>query len=118
VCAVAKFEPGTVIFSKGGASERLYVVLEGQVEIAMESPSYSVGFVGSGECLGELSLLTHAPHSAGAKARTEVEAAVLERRDLDELVRLRPDIGMQIYKNLAVGVGEKLKRAALLSIRS
>jgi hypothetical protein len=43
---------------------------------------------------------------------------VLDRQDLAELIRLRPDIGIQIYKNLAVGLGEKLKRAGLSSLRS
>jgi hypothetical protein len=31
-------------------------------------------------------------------------------QDLAELIRLRPDIGLHIYSNLAVGMGEKLKR--------
>jgi hypothetical protein len=38
---------------------------------------------------------------------------VLEYADLAELVRLRPDIGLHIYRNLAVGEGEKLKRMDL-----
>jgi CRP-like cAMP-binding protein len=58
-----------------------------------------------------MSLLTGAPHSATATARTQVEAAVLGHRDLAELIRLRPDIGLQLYRNLAVGMGEKLKRS-------
>jgi len=41
---------------------------------------------------------------------------VLERKDLTELIRLWPDIGMQLYKNRAMGLGEKLKRADLLAI--
>jgi hypothetical protein len=28
-----------------------------------------------------------------------------------ELIRLRPDIGLQLYRNLAVGMGKKLKRS-------
>jgi hypothetical protein len=58
--------------------------------------------------------LTDAPHSATTIAQTSVETAVLGHRQLDELIRLRPDIGIQIYNNLAVGVGEKLKRADLV----
>ena len=69
--------------------------------------------VTGGECLGEMSLLTATPHSATATARTVVETAVLDRQNLAELIRLRPDIGVQIYKNLATGLGEKLKRADL-----
>jgi hypothetical protein len=38
---------------------------------------------------------------------------VLKRQALTELVRLRPDIGLQIYKNLALGLGDKLQRSDL-----
>jgi hypothetical protein len=46
-----------------------------------------------------------------AAACTGVETAVLGHPDLAELMRLRPDIGLYIYRNLAVGMGEKLRRA-------
>jgi CRP-like cAMP-binding protein len=69
-----------------------------------------VGVVRGGECLGEMSLLTTAVHSATATARTPVETAVLDHRDLAELIRQRPDIGLHLYRNLAVGMGAKLKR--------
>jgi CRP-like cAMP-binding protein len=115
ICTVARFEPGTILFREGDWSDQLYVVLDGKVAIAMESLHRSVGTVAGGECLGELSLLTYAPHSATATTLTAVETAVLDRLDLTELIRLRPDIGIQIFKNLAVGLGEKLKRADLAS---
>jgi CRP-like cAMP-binding protein len=57
-----------------------------------------------------MSLLTAKAHSATATARTHVEIATLDHEDLAELIRLRPDIGLHIYRNLAVGLGEKLKR--------
>jgi GNAT superfamily N-acetyltransferase len=117
VCTVSTFEPGAIIFREGSVSDRLYVVLNGKVNIAVDSNGGSVGFVSSGECLGELSLLSTAPHSATVTAQTVVETAVLNHQDLAELIRLRPDIGVQIYKNLAIGLGEKLKRADYSSIR-
>jgi GNAT superfamily N-acetyltransferase len=113
VCTVSTFEPGEVIFREGDDSERLYVLLEGKAAITVDAIGGSVGMVSSGECLGEISLMTASRHSATAKARTVVEAAMLERRNLEELIRLRPDIGVLIYRNLATGLGEKLKRADL-----
>jgi CRP-like cAMP-binding protein len=59
-----------------------------------------------------MSLLTGAVHSATATAVTRVETALLGHEDLAELIRQRPDIGLHIYRNLAVGMGEKLKRRA------
>jgi GNAT superfamily N-acetyltransferase len=116
VCTVSTFEPGAIIFREGAVSDRLYVVLEGKADIKIDSVLGSVGTVCSGECLGEMSLLTAAPHSATATAQTVVEAAALDRQDLTELIRLRPDIGIQIYRNLAQGLGNKLKRADLSSL--
>ena len=110
VCGTASFEPGKTIFREGETDYRMHVVLQGEVEITVARSSTSVGVVRDGECLGEISLLTGAPHSATATARTYVETAVLEHADLAELIRLRPDIGLHIYRNLAVDAGEKLKR--------
>jgi CRP-like cAMP-binding protein len=70
-----------------------------------------VGTVGAGESLGERALLTDQRHTARATAREPVEAAVLTRADLREIERMRPDIGLIIYRNLAAGLGRKLARA-------
>jgi ribosomal protein S18 acetylase RimI-like enzyme len=110
VCGVATFEPGQVVFRKGQADNQMHVVLEGEVAITVAESAVPVGVVQSGECLGEMSLLTGAVHSATATGVTRVETAVLGHEDLTELIRLRPDIGLLIYRNLAVGTGEKLKR--------
>jgi ribosomal protein S18 acetylase RimI-like enzyme len=110
VCSISTFEPGELVFREGEASDRMYVVLQGEVAITLTDSAASVGVVRSGECLGEMSLLTAAVHSANATARTHVETAVLDHKDLVELIRLRPDIGIHMYRSLAVGMGEKLKR--------
>jgi hypothetical protein len=113
VCTLSSFRPGEVVFQEGQKSEEMHLILEGEVAIARAESSSPIGVVTKGECLGEMSLLTSAAHSATATARTPVEAAVLSHQDLAELIRLRPDIGLHIYKNLAVGMGEKLKRAGI-----
>jgi GNAT superfamily N-acetyltransferase len=110
VCGVTTFEPGQTIFREGEAEGQMHVVLDGDVGITVAASADPVGVVRSGECLGEMSLLTGAVHSATATAVTRVETAVLGHEDLTELIRQRPDIGLHIYHNLAVGMGEKLKR--------
>jgi CRP-like cAMP-binding protein/ribosomal protein S18 acetylase RimI-like enzyme len=119
VCTVSAFEPGAAICRQGEVGRDIHLVLEGEAGIGVAGRSAveeatplgrQVGKVSAGECLGEMSLLTAAPHSATATALTRVETAVLSRQDLTELIRLRPDIGLHLYRNLAVGMGEKLKR--------
>ena len=70
-----------------------------------------IGTVRTGETCGEVSLLSARPHSATATAEGHVEAAELLQRDLADLIRRRPDIGVIIYRNLAVGLGDKLLRS-------
>jgi CRP-like cAMP-binding protein len=63
--------------------------------------------------LGELSLLHHASHSADVRALESTEAAVIEHEDLNRLIQTRSDIGCILYRNLAIGLGDKLKRSVV-----
>lgn len=110
VCGVTTFEPGELVLREGEVGNQMHVILQGEVAINVAGSANIVGVVRGGECLGEMSLLTAAAHSATATARTSVETASLRHQDLAELIRLRPDIGLHIYRTLAVGMGEKLKR--------
>ncbi len=112
-CGLTTFGPGEVIFRDGQADRAMHVVLEGEVAIARPPSAAAIGLVHRGECLGEMSLLTGAAHAATATARTAVLTAVLDHAELAELIRLRPDIGLHLYHNLAVGLGQKLRRAAV-----
>ena len=88
-------------------------MLEGEVTIHIDGNTTPVGTVRAGECLGETAVLTGGEHSATARAVTPVEVGVLTKSDLESLVRLRPGIGVVLYRNLARGLGEKLRRADL-----
>ncbi len=106
------FEPGEKLLVEREAGGSNYLVLQGEVDISLGCPPQSVGKIRPGEMLGEMSLLLAGHHTATATALTRVETAVLSQPRLRELVRLRPDIGVILYRNLAIGLGEKLKRSA------
>ncbi len=112
-CQHRTFEKGTEVFCQGGPSDEMYLLLDGEVSIHIDDREERIGTVRAGECLGEISLLTGGEHSATARAATAVEAGVLTKKDLQSLVRLRPGIGVVLYRNLARGLGEKLRRADL-----
>jgi Cyclic nucleotide-binding domain len=111
VCTVRDVRVGEHLFVQHDPADRLYVVLEGHVIISCGTPSATIGTVRTGETCGEVSLLSARPHSATATAESHVEAAELLHRDLADLIRRRPDIGVIIYRNLAVGLGDKLLRS-------
>jgi len=110
ICTVVHYAADEVIFGTGTPGDALHIVLDGVVEIATEGGAHPVGFVEAGEALGEMGLLADAPHSATATARSEVEAARMDATDLGRLIRVRPDIGLVIYRNIANGLGRKLAR--------
>lgn len=112
VCSASTFEAGTLLFAPGGASEEMFLLLSGRVAIELSDRDTPVGHVGAGEPVGERALLLDVPHTAAARATEPVEAAVLSRADLAELTRMRPDIGLVVYRNLAVSLGQKLLRSA------
>jgi CRP-like cAMP-binding protein len=112
-CRHTTFEEGEDIFEQGRPCEEMYLILDGQVSIHIEGKDSPIGTVRSGECLGESAVLAGGNHSATARAATPVEVGVLARADLESLVRLRPGIGVVLYRNLARGLGEKLRRADL-----
>lgn len=107
LCHLEDFDEGEVIFEAGQEADRMYVILHGSVEVLSEGRK--LGMVAYGDCLGEVALLNGEKHSATARTSKSSIMAVLTRNDLIELIRLRPDIGVLIYKNLAIGLGKKLK---------
>jgi CRP-like cAMP-binding protein len=91
----------------------MHILLRGEVGITAAGRESPVAVIREGECLGEIAWLTGTPHSVTATARTPLELAMLDRRDLEQLIRLRPDIGLLIYRNLATGLAEKIKRSGV-----
>jgi GNAT superfamily N-acetyltransferase len=112
-CQHATFPEGTEVFREGDPCDEMYLILEGEVAIYIEGREQPIATVRAGECLGEISVLTGGERGATARAVTPVEAGVLSKKDLQSLVRLRPGIGVVLYRNLARGLGEKLRRTDL-----
>ena len=52
-------------------------------------------------------------HSVTARATGKVKTAFLTLSALESIMRKRPDMGAILYKNLALGLGQKLMRSNL-----
>ena len=63
---------GGRLVSEGDASGSLFVVVSGEVEIAVDGKTLTV--LKAGDCVGELAYLSGKPHNATAVARTGVNA--------------------------------------------
>jgi CRP-like cAMP-binding protein/GNAT superfamily N-acetyltransferase len=108
VCAVRSVVEGERLFAAGDPGESILVPLDADIQVLVDGAV--VGTVSRGECLGEVAAITGDAHTASAVTAAAGDLAVLSRADLQELARLRPDIAVPLYRNLAIGLGRKLRR--------
>ena len=91
---VEDYGPGAIVFRQGDQGDRLYIVKTGVLEI-LAAPSDSadpipVAYLGKGEVLGELALLTGSPRSATARSPERAELFTLEKAVFLDLMKSLP----------------------------
>ncbi|MDH5539649.1 MAG: cyclic nucleotide-binding domain-containing protein, partial [Rhizobacter sp.] len=59
--------------------------------------------------IGEMGLLDGAPRSASCVATSRIEAAVLSRGALDQLIEQHPEVGAKLMVALSQRLGDRLR---------
>jgi small-conductance mechanosensitive channel len=88
-------EPGEVLFAQGGTEATLFIVVAGILEINQRtelSGQQTAGFIGAGDYIGEISLLTGASYAATATARTHCKLYGLDCHVLRPLLAANSDL--------------------------
>ena len=88
-------EPGDVLFAQGGTEATLFVIGTGILQISQHtalSGQQTTGFIGAGDYIGEVSLLTGSPYAATATARTHCKLYGLECTVLKPLLAANADL--------------------------
>lgn len=89
-----RYADGQVIFVEGQPGDRLYVIVEGQVDVVAIGPAgveRRVALLRTGDYFGEMALLGDAPRSATVRARGPVTVLALDRLQFATLLdRLPP----------------------------
>ena len=89
------FEPHQIVFRQGDRGDRLYIVVEGEVELVKEGPGQQVqllGRVGSGECFGEMALVDDNPRMATARTVTKVNLLSVDQQTFHALFEYHPPL--------------------------
>ncbi len=84
-----------MLFSRGDPGERIYVVREGNIRLAIATPEgreLSFQVAGPGDMFGEIAVLDGRPRSAEAVALSAAVCIGLEKRDFHRLRASRPGI--------------------------
>jgi CRP-like cAMP-binding protein len=100
---------GELLFRKGDPGRSMYLILEGRIQIYMESSDGQAAVLRvleSGQFLGEMALLDGGARSANALTLTPCEVFVLERASFLNLITTYPEL----LTRLLSGLTERLRR--------
>ena len=108
-----EFSPSEIIFNEGDIGDKMFIVVEGEVELTKEvkdQPQLVVGTKKTNEFFGEMALFDDEPRSAGAKCRSKTTMLVLEKDDLIELLYDYPNLSFGIIKGISAALREANRR--------
>jgi NADH:ubiquinone reductase (H+-translocating) len=89
------FEPRQIIFRQGDRGDRLYIVVDGEVEMLkldQREREERLARLGPGECFGEMALVNESPRMATARTVTKVNLLSLDRATFTALFASHPPL--------------------------
>ena len=95
---LATFEAGEALLAENESSGRLYVLVDGIVEVAKRGVQVNI-VTDRGAIFGEMSALLGAPHMATVRALTRCSARVIEGGDA--FLQTHPELAYELAKLLA-----------------
>jgi CRP-like cAMP-binding protein len=108
-----QFGPGEFVFRQGDPGERLFVVKSGVLEVlaaqADGADPVPVAYLGTGEVIGELALLTGSPRSATVRSPERAELFVVDKGVFFDLMDVLPAFS----RNLCVVLARRLEATTL-----
>jgi len=96
------FEPRQIIFHEGDRGDRLYIVVDGEVEMLKQDRfqhEQSLAHLHAGECFGEMALVNDSPRMATARAATKVNLLSVDRSTFNALFATHPPL-RQMFQTL------------------
>ncbi|MBX3066865.1 MAG: DUF1003 domain-containing protein [Anaerolineae bacterium] len=104
-----RFLAGQTIFADGDRGDSMFIVKSGEVEVFLrddDDQRVSLEFVQPNQIFGELALLDNEPRSASAIATRNTELFVVDRHDLQILVRSHPHAALDMLAMLGKRIRE------------
>mgnify|MGYP001826607738 FL=1 len=87
---IETYPAGWTVFRQGDPADSAYFIRRGEVEVIDEDTGSVIRSLGSGDYFGEIALIANAPRSATIRTVSEVELAVLGKRNFLNMMRLLP----------------------------
>jgi NADH dehydrogenase len=89
------FEAKEIIFREGDRGDRLYIIVEGEVEVVKKAAGNGevvIAHLGPGDCFGEMALVNDLPRMATARTATPVNLLTVDVNGFDALFSYHPPL--------------------------
>src|SRR5262249_12570590 len=97
----------------GDRGDRLYVIVNGEVEILREDPGQEavvLARMGPGDCFGEMALVSDRPRTATARSASPLNVLTLDRTAFHELFSHLPPLRRLVQQLIAQRQGDDAVR--------
>jgi CRP/FNR family transcriptional regulator len=97
-------EQGDVLFTPQGGTERLFILKKGRVqlyEIAREGDEITLSVVKDGNVFGEMALTGQRLQGLYVRALIPSTVVSLRREELEDLILMKPEVGLRLVRELA-----------------
>ena len=94
-----EMSPGEYLAFEGETGRQAMVLLAGKVTVRKKGRK--VAELGSGDVVGEMSLVTNKPRNASARADTVVTALVMDSKEFAAVMDQHPRVAAKILKTVA-----------------
>ena len=108
-------QPGQILIQEGALGDWMMLLLSGTVDVTKRSPRGEpsrLAVIKSGASVGEMSMLDGEPRFATCSALEEVEAGVLTRLAIEQLIREHPAVGAKLLVKLTQLLAQRLRNTS------
>ena len=106
------FEKGQVLFNQGDPGDRAFVIVEGAVDVIVDTPDgpQVLSNPGRGDVIGELALLCEEPRTATVKANQPLTVLSISSDVFFRLIQENPDVSVALTRIVAKRLIQTMKQ--------
>jgi len=97
------FSRSELIARQGEEGDEMYVILEGEIEVSVDSPAGTRQLLarrGPGEVVGEMSIISREPRMASLIAASDLRILRIAQKEFEGILRERPQTGLAVMRVL------------------
>ena len=106
------YDAGQPLVRAGDPADAAYVIIEGTVEVTVDSPKgpLVISTSGANEIIGEIGIFGDVPRTATVTATTHVEALKISKELFINIIRQNPDAAIAVLRVLATRLANTTKQ--------